>query len=191
MMLRRIGLGLALCVALGFFMFNLTSSASEPPSVGQPAPAFTLPSQDGSPVSLQQFHGKWVLLYFYPKDNTPGCTLEAHNFQRDLPKYESLNTVVLGVSLDSENSHKDFCTKQGLTFKLLSDKDKQVTTQYGSLKNMLGIKMSARNTFLIDTEGKIAKIWLGVSPSSHSAEVLQELESRSGKSSSASATKGI
>jgi peroxiredoxin Q/BCP len=120
-------------------------------------------------------------LYFYPKDNTPGCTLEAHNFQRDLPKYESLNAVVLGVSLDSEDSHKNFCTKQGLTFKLLSDKQKEVTTKYGSLKNILGIKVAARNTFLIDPGGKIVKVWLGVSPSSHSAEVLKELDEREGE----------
>jgi len=179
-MLRQIGIGAALVAAIGI-MFNLSSTAAEPPSAGQTAPTFTLPSQDGSAVSLEQFRGKWVLLYFYPKDNTPGCTLEAHNFQRDLPKYESLNTVVLGVSLDSEDSHKSFCTKQGLTFKLLSDKDKEVTTKYGSLKNMLGLKMSARNTFLIDPEGKIAKVWVGVSPASHSAEVLQELATREGK----------
>lgn len=179
-MLRRLAFLAALLVAVGI-MFNLSSAAAAPPSAGEMAPVFTLPSQDGSAVSLEQFRGKWVLLYFYPKDNTPGCTLEAHNFQRDLPKYESLNAVVIGVSLDSEESHKSFCTKQGLTFKLLSDKEKAVTTQYGSLKNMLGIKMSARNTFLIDPEGKIAKVWLGVSPSSHSAEVLQELEAREGK----------
>ncbi len=180
MMLRRIGIGAALVAAIGV-MFNLSSAAAEPPAAGQAAPTFTLPSQDGSAVSLEEFRGKWVLLYFYPKDNTPGCTLEAHNFQRDLPKYESLNTVVLGVSLDSEDSHKSFCTKQGLTFKLLSDKEREVTAKYGSLKNMLGLKMSARNTFLIDPSGKIAKVWLGVSPASHSAEVLQELETREGK----------
>jgi peroxiredoxin Q/BCP len=180
MNLRRIGIGVALMAAVGF-MFNLSSAASEAPTVGQTAPTFTLPSQDGSAVSLEQFRGKWVLLYFYPKDNTPGCTIEAHNFQRDLPKYESLNTVVLGVSLDSEDSHKSFCTKQGLTFKLLSDKEKEVTTKYGSLKSMLGIKMSARNTFLIDPDGKIAKVWLGVQPSSHSAEVLTDLAGREGK----------
>jgi len=180
MMLRKFAIGLTLLAGIGI-MFNLRSSAAEPPSQGQAAPTFTLPSQDGSAVSLEQFRGKWVLLYFYPKDNTPGCTIEAHNFQRDLPKYESLNAVVIGVSLDSEDSHKNFCTKQGLTFKLLSDQEKEVTAKYGSLKNMLGLKMSARNTFLIDPTGKIAKVWLGVSPASHSAEVLRELQSREGK----------
>jgi peroxiredoxin Q/BCP len=151
------------------------------PTVGQSAPNFSAPSQDGSPVSLEQFRGKWVLLYFYPKDNTAGCTMEAHHFQRDLAKYESLNAVVLGVSLDSQNSHQDFCSKQGLTFKLLSDTERQISAQYGSLRNILGLKMAARNTFLIDPEGKIAKVWLGVSPLNHSAEVLRELEQREGK----------
>jgi peroxiredoxin Q/BCP len=180
MKLRRIGLAIGLLAFVGF-MFRLNSASGEPPSAGQPAPDFTLPSQDGSPVSLAQFRGKWVLLYFYPKDNTTGCTIEAHNFQRDLPKYESLNAVVLGVSLDSEDSHRGFCAKQGLTFKLLSDKERLVSAQYGSLRNMLGIKMSARNSFLIDPDGKIAKAWMGVSPSSHSADVLKELTERAGK----------
>jgi peroxiredoxin Q/BCP len=174
MKFRIIGLTVALFAALGF-MFNLSSAASDAPLAGQPAPSFTLPSQDGSPVSLDQYRGKWVLLYFYPKDNTAGCTMEAHNFQRDLPKYQSLDAVVVGVSLDSQDSHQSFCTKQGLTFKLLSDTQRKVSAQYGSLHNILGLKMAARNTFLIDPAGKIAKVWLGVSPSSHSAEVLKEL----------------
>jgi peroxiredoxin Q/BCP len=167
----------ALLLALGF-MFKLSSAANEPPQAGQIAPGFTLPSQDGSPVSLEQFKGKWVLLYFYPKDNTVGCTIEAHNFQRDLPKYEGLDAVVVGVSLDSEQSHQGFCTKQGLTFKLLSDTNREVTQKYGSLRNLLGLKMAARNSFLIDPTGKIEKVWLGVSPSGHSNEVLKELAAK-------------
>ncbi len=165
-------------------MFTLTSKAQQVPGLGQMAPAFSLPSQDGSPIGLEQFRGKWVVLYFYPKDNTPGCSIEAHHFQLDLPKYDALNSVVLGVSLDSQESHQNFCTKQGLTFKLLSDKSKEVMEKYGSLRNMLGIKIPARNTFLIDPEGKIAKVWLGVSPAGHSGEVLHELETREGKSRS-------
>jgi len=180
MKLRRIGLAVALFAAFGL-MFNLGSAASTPPTAGQSAPEFSLPSQDGSPVSLGEYRGKWVLLYFYPKDNTAGCTIEAHNFQRDLPKYESRNAVVLGVSLDSQDSHQSLCAKQGLTFKLLSDTGRRVSAQYGSLRNILGLKMAARNTFLIDPTGKIAKVWLGVSPSSHSAEVLKELEQREAK----------
>ena len=145
------------------------------PQAGQEAPTFRLPSQDGTEVSLDQFRGKWVVLYFYPKDNTPGCTIEAHNFQRDLPKYEQNNAVVVGVSVDSADSHKGFCAKQGLTFKLLADTDKKVVEQYGSLRNMMGMKMAARNTFLIDPEGKIAKVWTGVDPNHHSEAVLAAL----------------
>jgi peroxiredoxin Q/BCP len=141
--------------------------------VGQMAPDFTLPSQDGSKVSLHDFRGKWVVLYFYPKDGTSGCTLEAHNFQRDIEKYQQLNAEVIGVSVDSADSHKDFCAKQGLHFKLLADTEKKVTQDYDSL--MMIIHWSFRNTFLIAPDGKIAKVWLGVSPAHHSEEVLAAL----------------
>jgi peroxiredoxin Q/BCP len=169
--------------AIGLIMFGTKfgRSAESMPAAGQQAPAFTLPSQDGTDVSLHQFKGKWVVLYFYPKDGTPGCTIEAHNFQRDLAKYQSDNAVVVGVSVDSADSHKGFCAKQGLTFKLLSDTEKKVTQDYGSLRNILGLKMAARNTFLIDPSGKIAKVWTGVNPGDHSEQVLlalQELEKR-------------
>jgi peroxiredoxin Q/BCP len=142
------------------------------PQVGQLAPDFRLPSQDGGHVSLRDFRGKWVILYFYPKDNTPGCSTEAHNFQRDLSKYVHDDAVIVGVSADSADSHKEFCAKQGLTFKLLADTDKKVAEQYGSLRNMVIVKIAARNTFLIDPEGKVAKVWTGVDPSHHSEEVL-------------------
>jgi thioredoxin-dependent peroxiredoxin len=145
------------------------------PEVGQPAPDFTLPSQDGTDVSLKDFRGKWVVLYFYPKDMTPGCTIEAHNFQQDLSKYEQANAVIVGVSVDSTASHKEFCAQQGLTFKLLADTDKKVVDQYGSLRSMGDMKIANRNTFLIDPEGKIVKVWTGVSPQGHSAEVLAAL----------------
>lgn len=145
------------------------------PTVGDSAPAFTLPSQEGTPVSLGQYRGKWVVLYFYPKDMTSGCTLEAHNFQRDLSKYEAANAVILGVSVDSVDSHKQFCAKDSLTFTLLSDSDKKVVGEYGSLGNYAGFKISKRNTFLIDPHGKIVKVWTGVDPSHHSEEVLAAL----------------
>lgn len=145
------------------------------PQVGQSAPDFTLPSQDGSQISLHDFKGKWVVLYFYPKDGTPGCTIEAHNFQRDLAKNEQNRAVIVGVSVDSTNSHREFCAKQGLTFKLLADTGKTVSRQYGSLTNLLGYKISSRNTFLVNPEGRIAKMWTGVDPGRHSAEVLAAL----------------
>ena len=145
------------------------------PQAGQPAPDFTLPSQDGSRVSLHDFKGKWVVLYFYPKDGTTGCTIEAHNFQRDLARYEEKRAVIVGVSVDSTGRHQEFCAKQGLTFKLLADTEKVVSRRYGSLTNLLGYKISARNTFLVDPEGKIVRVWTGVDPGRHSTEVLAAL----------------
>lgn len=145
------------------------------PAVGQIAPTFTLPSQDGSQISLASFRGKWVVLYFYPKDMTSGCTIEAHNFQRDLAKYEADNAVILGVSVDTPDSHRKFCTKEGLTFRLLADPEHKVVDDYGSLGNFMGIKIANRNTFLIDPEGKITEVWTKVNPSSHSADVLAAL----------------
>lgn len=145
------------------------------PRAGQTAPDFTLPSQDGSKVSLHDFRGKWVVLYFYPKDGTSGCTIEAHNFQRDLARYEQHHAVIVGVSVDSTNSHKEFCAKQGLTFKLLADTDKRVSLLYGSLTNLLGYKIASRNTFLVNPDGRIEEVWTGVSPAHHSEEVLAAL----------------
>ncbi len=159
---------------LGFLLLGTTIFAATP-QVGQMAPDFTLPSQDGSKVSLHDFRGKWVVLYFYPKDGTSGCTLEAHNFQRDIEKYQQANAEIVGVSVDSTDSHKDFCAKQGLHFKLLADSEKKVSDAYDSL--MMIVHFSKRNTFLIAPDGKIAKIWIGVSPGGHSQEVLAALSS--------------
>jgi thioredoxin-dependent peroxiredoxin len=148
------------------------------PAVGTVAPDFTLESQEG-PVSLHNYKGKWVVLYFYPKDQTPGCTIEAHGFQTDLEKYNKINAVVLGVSVDTVQSHKDWCAKDGLNFKLLSDADKKVSAMYGSQMTIpqmpqLGT-IAARNTFLIDPQGKIVKEFIKVNPTGHSAEVLAAL----------------
>lgn len=165
---------MAACLALGV---TCVIADEAMPQVGQTAPEFTLPSQDGSNISLKEFKGKYVVLYFYPKDNTKGCTIEAHNFQRDLNKYQEQNAVIVGVSADSADSHKDFCAKQNLTFKLLADPDRKVISEYGSAKEMMGMKMAARNTFLIDPEGKIVKEWTSVDPNSHSEEVLGALAS--------------
>jgi thioredoxin-dependent peroxiredoxin len=116
------------------------------------------------------------VLYFYPKDFTSGCTLEAHNFQRDLEKYQQKNAAIVGVSLDTVDSHKGFCTKEGLDFKLLSDSDHAVTEKYGSVMDHEGTKYAARNTFLIDPTGVIRKVYLKVKPATHSEEILADLE---------------
>jgi peroxiredoxin Q/BCP len=174
----RIAIFATLLLSLGAVTAVTMLAFDAVPEQGQPAPNVSLPSQDGTPVSLSQFHGKWVVLYFYPKDNTPGCTIEAHNFQRDLAKYEQANAVIVGVSVDTTDSHKDFCAKQGLTFKLLADPDKKVVEAYGSLRPN---GMALRNTFLIDPDGKIAKVWTGVKPDPHSEEVLAALNELSKK----------
>jgi peroxiredoxin Q/BCP len=145
------------------------------PEVGQPAPDFSLTTGDGSQVSLKNYKGKWIVLYFYPKDFTSGCTMEAHNFQRDLTKYDQTGAVILGVSVDTAQSHKDFCAKEGLNFKLLADTDAKVSAEYGSTLDYKGTKMAARNTFLIDPQGKIAKVYTGVKPADHSEQVLKDL----------------
>ena len=166
-------LSLALCATL----FALTPLfADSTPAVGSTAPEFTLTSQEGTPVSLKDYRGKWVVLYFYPKDFTSGCTIEAHNFQRDQAQYEQKKVTVLGVSVDSADSHKQFCTKEGLNFKLLADTDKRVSDAYGSLTNLGVVKFSARNTFLIDPNGKVAKTYTTVNPFKHSEEVLAGLD---------------
>jgi peroxiredoxin Q/BCP len=151
-------------------------SADEMPQVGTKAPDFKLKSQEGTPVSLKDFRGKWVVLYFYPKDMTQGCTIEAHNFQRDLAQYDAQNAVILGVSVDTVDSHVQFCTKESLTFKLLSDADHEVTTKYGSLMEMKGMTLAARNTFLIDPKGVIRKVYVKVNPNPHSTDVLADLD---------------
>jgi peroxiredoxin Q/BCP len=153
-----------LCLAMAWVV-----AAAPLPAVGQMAPAVALPSQDGGTVDLKSFRGKWVVLYFYPKDMTQGCTIEAHNFQQDLAKYEKQNAVIVGVSVDNTDSHKEFCTKESLTFKLLSDTDRKVVDEYGSLSPN---GMALRNTFLIDPTGKIVQVWTKVSPPKHSEEVL-------------------
>jgi peroxiredoxin Q/BCP len=143
---------------------------------GTTAPNFTLPSQENKPVALSDYKGKWVVLYFYPKDQTSGCSLEAHNFQRDLPKYEAANAVILGVSLDTVESHKTWCTKDGFTFKLLADPDHKTIDAYGvPVKTMGGNSYAMRDTFLISPDGKIVKTWQVKDIATHSADVLASI----------------
>lgn len=145
------------------------------PAVGQKAPTFTLPSQNGTPISLKQYRGKWVVLYFYPRDMTSGCTIEAHNFQNAQSDFDAKNAVILGVSVDSTSSHQQFCAKDGLTFHLLSDTDHKVVSEYGSLGGYNGVAIANRNTFLIDPKGRIAKVWTKVDPHVAASEVLEAI----------------
>ena len=154
---------------------NAVTPPGEVPAAGTAAPTFKLLTNEGNEAKLSDFKGKWVVLYFYPKDFTSGCTLEARNFQRDLDKYKKMKAVILGVSIDTAESHKSFCAKEGLAFKLLSDTDAKVSEQYGSVMEYKGTKLSARNTFIIDPKGKIAKVFVKVGPAGHSDEVLAAL----------------
>ena len=163
---------------------GLSATASNAPAVGTAAPDFTLNSQENKAVSLHDFKGKWVVLYFYPKDFTTGCTVEAHNFQRDLAQYEQKSAVIVGVSVQDEDSHQKFCTKEGLSFKLLADTKQEVSSQYDSVMTYNDAKFSARHTFLIDPQGKVQKVWLEVKPDKHSEEVLAALSQLQGATAS-------
>jgi peroxiredoxin Q/BCP len=167
-----------LSIVIGFstVAFMNASETQTQPEVGKSAPDFSLTTGDGSQVSLKDYRGKWVVLYFYPKDFTSGCTMEARNFQRDLTKYEQTGAVILGVSVDTAQSHKDFCAKEGLNFKLLADPDAKVSTEYGSVMDYKGSKLAARNTFIINPKGEVAKVYTGVKPAEHSEQVLKDLD---------------
>ncbi len=178
---NRILMRALLALTLGVSPLSLFAVST--PAVGSVAPEFTLISQQGTPVSLKDYRGKWVVLYFYPKDFTSGCTIEAHNFQRDQLQYQQRDVVVLGVSVDTADSHKQFCTKEGLNFKLLADTDHKVSSAYGSLTNLGLVKFASRHTFIINPEGKVAKVFTEVNPNKHSEEVLAalaELQKQSG-----------
>src|SRR5713101_7299653 len=160
---------------VGVVVVRAMRTGEKAPSSGTPAPDFTLNSQGGKPLGLRDLRGKWVVLYFYPKDFTSGCTREAHNFQRDLPQYEQKNAIILGVSVQDEATHQKFCAKEGLSFRLLADTNYQVSSSYDSLVNLGLAKLSARHTFLIDPAGVVRKAYLNVNAEKHSAEVLGDL----------------
>lgn len=142
--------------------------------VGQMAPLFSLPDQDNSIHSLEDSLGEWVLVYFYPEDDTPGCTLEACGIRDNLPKFQNIGAEVFGISTDSTESHKQFAQKYGLPFTLLSDEDGSVSKSYGvSGEGFMG--KNTRTSFLIDQEGRIAKIYEKVEPKGHAEEVLKDI----------------
>ena len=174
--MKMIGICIAAIVLLvAVVVVRAMRTGGKAPSSGTPAPDFTLNSQDGKPLSLHDLRGKWVVLYFYPKDFTSGCTKEAHNFQRDIRQYEQKNALILGVSVQDEVTHQKFCAKEGLSFKLLADTKYEVSSSYDSLVNLGVAKLSARHTFLIDPAGVVRRVYLNVNAEKHSAEVLADL----------------
>ena len=163
-------------LAIAFYLFRVNVMAAPILKVGDDAPTFTLPDSLGNQVSLNDYKGKWVVLYFYPKDDTPGCTTEACHFRDDFKLLESLGAKVIGISIDDSFSHKKFAEKYNLPFPLLSDASGEVASRYGALNNFLVIKLAKRYTYLINPQGKIAKIYLSVDTSKHSQEIIEDLK---------------
>lgn len=178
-MLKRIWILLLLLVAPISFAF-----ADDVPAVGSTAPAFSLSDQGGKDVSLDSLRGKWVVLYFYPKNDTPGCTEEACSFRDDMAALTNLGAQIVGVSIAETASNAEFAKKYHLPFPLLADKDSEVAKRYGAFSDWMVTRFARRYTFLIDAQGKIAKTYLKVDTSKHSAEIiadLKQLSSSSGK----------
>lgn len=150
--------------------------AGDVPKIGTVAPAFSLPDQSGKIRSLDEFRGKWLALYFYPKDDTPGCTEQACKFRDDLGQLSALGAEVVGVSVDTSTSHAEFAKKYSLPFPLLADENGDVAARYGSITNLGVMKLAKRNTFLIDPEGKVAKVYVKASTSRNSIEVIEDLK---------------
>ena len=162
---------------------------SAAPAVGKPAPAFKLQDQAGRWHSLADYKGKWVALYFYPKDDTPGCTTQACGFRDNVFAFNREGAVIVGISVDAVASHKEFAAKHGLPFTILADSDKSVTRSYGVLKTYLGVmEMARRDTFIIDPQGRVAKHYESVNPEGHSQLVLADIKAL--KAAAAAGSKG-
>lgn len=168
--MRRFVCALAAAAAL----LGSSCAAAVLPATGAPAPAFSLADQSGKSRTLAEFRGKWVVLYFYPKDDTPGCTEEACNFRDDIFALSQMGAQVIGVSLDDSASHAQFAKKYSLPFPLLADPSGAVTDSYGALPR--GSRYAKRYTFLIDPAGKVAKVYTSVETSRHSVEVIEDLK---------------
>jgi len=159
-----------------FLLMVFNVNAKDKLIVGAEAPSFTLSDQDNIKRTLDEYRGKWVVLYFYPKDDTPGCTAEACSFRDNIEIINNLNTTILGVSVDSNESHKEFSEKYSLPFPILADKDGEVAKSYDSFGSFVGFKYASRHTFIINPSGKIHKIYKKVNPSKHAAEIIAELK---------------
>jgi len=170
---------LIIAVTALVFLISKQSQAANVPKSGDIAPAFRLTDQNGEIKKLSDFSGQWVVLYFYPKDDTPGCTKEACAFRDDLASLEKLGAKVVGISVDDSDSHAKFAAKYHLPFPLLADEDGKVAESYGALANLFVVKIAKRYTFLIDPKGKISKVYLSVDTSRHSQEIVDDLKNLS------------
>ncbi|MGH8710647.1 MAG: peroxiredoxin [Burkholderiales bacterium] len=166
---------LLLALAAGVVLWSSMARAAGTPKAGETAPDFSLPDQNGTVRSLRDFGGKWLVLYFYPKDDTPGCTQQACTFRDDIHQLTAMGAEVVGVSVDNTASHAEFARKYHLPFPLLADQNGEVAERYGSILNLGVIKFAKRNTFLINPQGKIAKVYLKADTSRNSKEVIEDL----------------
>jgi peroxiredoxin Q/BCP len=163
-------------ILIALAAFGGAALASEQPAVGQPAPEFELSDQDGQLHSLEDYRDQWVVLYFYPKDETPGCTTEACEFRDNIFAFKKINTQILGVSLDDAESHKKFAENHGLPFPLLADVEGRASEAYGVKARKLGFSYAKRQTFVIDPDGNLAKHYETVDPATHSKQLLLDLQ---------------
>jgi len=156
-------------------MFSWMSGVSAAPEAGDAAPDFSLVDQDGQVHRLQDYAGRWLVLYFYPKNDTPGCTTEACEFRDDIYQFRKMHVALLGVSLDDSASHRAFADKYSLPFPLLSDTGGEVAQAYGSLLNLGILKFAKRHSFIIGPDGRLAKVYRDVEPKTHSDEIVADL----------------
>jgi peroxiredoxin Q/BCP len=174
--MKLLAIGVILIIFASLWVARI-ARASELPELGAAAPDFQLPDQHGNTLSLSDFRGKWLVLYFYPKDDTPGCTQEACAFRDDLNQLTEIGAAVVGISVDDGVSHAEFAKKYHLPFPLLSDSSGAVAASYGALLNLKLVKFARRYTFLIDPQGKLAKVYLSVETSRHSKQIIADLQS--------------
>ena len=171
----KVFLVVALLLVLLFFALQLRA-AQGAPQVGALAPDFSLPDQQGTTRRLSDYRGKWVVVYFYPKDETPGCTKEACAFRDDWQRLSALNAQVIGISMDDTQSHAKFASKHQLPFLLLSDVTGEVVERYGAMMNLVVMKLAKRHTYLVAPDGKIAQVYRKVDPGGHSREIIEFLQ---------------
>jgi len=158
------------------FIFKKSAFGSEDKLLGKTAPEFKLKNSYGELVSLKQFRGEWLLVFFYPKDDTPGCSKEACSLRDNYSDIKKLNANVIGISIDSSDSHKEFKEKYNLPFMLLSDPDGETAKKYGALNNFFIFKLAKRQSFIIDPNGVVRRVYRDVSPSNHAQEIKNDLE---------------
>jgi thioredoxin-dependent peroxiredoxin len=176
--MHSLALRLTRSLALAALLGSAAAAQAGSPAVGDVAPAFRLQDQNGKWHTLDEYRGQWVVLYFYPKDQTPGCTTQACELRDNIFAFRHIGAAILGVSVDDVASHKEFADKHSLPFPILADSGKQTTRDYGVLTRYMGVlELAQRDTFIIDPQGRVAQHWAKVDPKGHSERVLAELRS--------------